>query len=116
MKIAGEVLVSDILGELGLTEVPDGCNHALDQRIVFDDVLIDDDNVREEWPTIARDGDFDGLADRVDERDLADLACAIRCGDRVESELLLDRIFDDSSTLTSQIQIGRYRLKARQAA
>lgn len=114
MNVAGEVLVADIMAELGIEKLPSECRHTEESRILFDDVLVDDDDARDglSGPFV----DEPEWEDRIDKDALADLATAIRCGERVEAELLLDRLFDDSSTLTHQIQLGRYRQKARLAA
>jgi hypothetical protein len=61
-----------------------------------------------------------GAKDHLDSnccRLLGDLACAIRAGDKTESELLLDRIAEMvGGTAQHEVSVGRYRINPLLAA
>ena len=118
IHVAGSLLVSDLLGALDLETVPEGCRLGVDDRVDFDDLELDTEAVIE----ALRDDDQmpigEDLALLLDKRDVADLAEAIRCGERERAELLLDRIFADTSdapTIREWIDRGRFSKKAREA-
>jgi hypothetical protein len=116
--VSGNISVDDILNTLELDEVPERWDRRRDERLIFDDCEVLAEDAYQGLDEADKLPAPEGMSDIVDERVVIDLAEAIRCGDRAEAELLLDRLFaggDDALTIREWIDRGRFSKRAREA-
>ncbi len=109
MLVKGTTTVREMLTALELTEdaLPRSSEWEMDDEVDFS-VVADKDELAEEFRQDATELNETLALSGVTEREIFDLSAAIRRGDRVEAELLLDRVFADDARLTEQVQMGRY--------
>lgn len=125
ITLTGNVLVEDIvtaleptLSEDALTKLNDELAGQMSQRISFDDCEVLAYEAVDALDDAGKLPEREGLTDTLNERDVVELAEAIRCGDRATAEHALDALFandGEARTIRDWIDRGRYSKKARDA-